>query len=917
LAFSSFLGGGHRAYFIPGGDRAPTYRRRTRTLLIAIALAALSGGIARAQQIVEFPVPTAASEPLGITAGPDGAVWFTENSGNRIGRITTGGVVSEFPIPTAASSPSRITAGPDGALWFTEFNANKIGRITTQGAITEFDVPTPSSLPLGITAGPDGNIWFTELGGHKIGRISLTGTITEFPIPARGPFPAEPYSIVTGPDGALWFSNGSNGQVGRITTEGVIALFRVDSECCAWLAEIAAGPDGNLWFPETNDNKIGRITPTGEYTYFTGLGPGFYQGGPSTDAYGIASGGDGALWFTEVVSNRIGRITTEGTISEIAIPTARSEPNIITAGPDGALWFTELRANKIGRVSAGEHFPQECRLTSGTLCLNAERFRVNVDWRVPSQGTSGVGTAVQLTGDTGYFWFFSSNNIELAIKVVDGRTFNGHFWVFYGALSDVEYTVTVTDMTTGVTKTYANPQGRLGSVADTAAFVGSGPLRALEPTSSPSNAEVAAVDLARTASELTFTEFPVSDPNSGVNAITNGPDGALWFTETNANKIGRITTTGALTEFPVTGNPFGITSGPDGALWYTTIGGTIGRITVAGAVTGYPLAANSRPNQITRGTDGALWFTDNGRNTIGRITIGGVIAEFPIPTPNTNVWGIAAGPDGNVWFTETMGNPTTQGSRGAVGRITPAGTITEFRSSIPEATPVGIVAGPDGNLWFTEFNANRIGRITPEGLITESQRLPGEIRGVVSLTAGPDGALWFVDDAIPYGKISRITTSWNLSEFDLPSSNVRSLGITTGADGNLWFTDRAGNKIWRVAIGSSPAQCSTGSQNLCLNADRFRVRVDWQVPDQGTSGVGRAVSLTGDTGYFWFFSSNNVELVIKVVDGRTFNGHFWVFYGALSDVEYTITVTDTLTGTTKTYTNPRGQLASVADTAAF
>ncbi len=82
-------------------------------------------------------------------------------------------------------------------------------------------------------------------------------------------------------------------------------------------------------------------------------------------------------------------------------------------------------------------------------------------------------------------------------------------------------------------------------------------------------------------------------------------------------------------------------------------------------------------------------------------------------------------------------------------------------------------------------------------------------------------------------------------------------------------------------------------------------------------GVGRAVALTPDTGYFWFFSSNNVELVIKVVDGRAFNGFFWVFYGALSDVEYTITVTDTDTGAVKTYTNPQGRLASVADVAAF
>ena len=77
---------------------------------------------------------------------------------------------------------------------------------------------------------------------------------------------------------------------------------------------------------------------------------------------------------------------------------------------------------------------------------------------------------------------------------------------------------------------------------------------------------------------------------------------------------------------------------------------------------------------------------------------------------------------------------------------------------------------------------------------------------------------------------------------------------------------------------------------------------------------GRAV--TDDTGYFWFFNSTNVELVIKVLDGRAVNGHFWVFYGALSNVQYTITVIDTEPAV-KTYTNPSGTLASVADTSVF
>jgi virginiamycin B lyase len=65
-----------------------------------------------------------------------------------------------------------ITAGPDGNLWFTEDAGNNIGRITTTGEITEFPIPTPQSGPHGIAVGPDGNLWFTEQTGNKIGRIN-------------------------------------------------------------------------------------------------------------------------------------------------------------------------------------------------------------------------------------------------------------------------------------------------------------------------------------------------------------------------------------------------------------------------------------------------------------------------------------------------------------------------------------------------------------------------------------------------------------------------------------------------------------------------------------------------------------------------------------------------------------------------
>jgi len=63
----------------------------------------------------------------------DGNVWFTEQIGNKIGRITTGGTFTEFPVPTAACQPQGVASGPDGNIWFTEQTGSKIGRITTGG----------------------------------------------------------------------------------------------------------------------------------------------------------------------------------------------------------------------------------------------------------------------------------------------------------------------------------------------------------------------------------------------------------------------------------------------------------------------------------------------------------------------------------------------------------------------------------------------------------------------------------------------------------------------------------------------------------------------------------------------------------------------------------------------------------------
>src|SRR3569833_2106257 len=188
----------------------------------------------------------------------------------------------------------------------------------------------------------------------------------------------------------------------------------------------------------------------------------------------------------------------------------------------------------------------------------------------------------------------------------------------------------------------------------------------------------------RPRGEHRFSQFALIDRASSPTFIVDGPDGALWLTEQRANKIGRITLGGEISEYPIptpASAPYSITVGEDGNLWFIeAMANKIGRISQSGAVREF---ATSTPNSgligITAGADGAIRFFENSANRIGRIDRDGRITEFPLPTPNTHPRMIAMGSDGNVWFTEEA--PTVN----RIARITPGGRITEFPIPAPGA----------------------------------------------------------------------------------------------------------------------------------------------------------------------------------------------------------------------------------------
>ncbi len=277
------------------------------------------------------------SAPYAIAAGPDGALWFTDFSAHKIGRITVGGTLTlQSPIPPT-SSPYDITAGSDGAMWFVSQNPSSVSRIDAAGNVLTKNLASGTANPYNIVSGPDGALWFTEAVTKAIGRIPAS---TPLAVPDESRTTNEGATgLASGPDGNIWFTEYSASEVGRMALDGTTTYLPLPPAIENPEA-IEAGPDGALWVTTLNPAAIVRITPAGDQLTFRL---------PVTPFPGeIAVGADGALWFT--ASDNIGRITTDGAIETFPLPAGVGVLDI-TAGPDGNLWFTQANAGLIGRIT--------------------------------------------------------------------------------------------------------------------------------------------------------------------------------------------------------------------------------------------------------------------------------------------------------------------------------------------------------------------------------------------------------------------------------------------------------------------------------------------------------------------------------------------------------------------------------------
>jgi virginiamycin B lyase len=267
---------------------------------------------------------------LGVTFTSRGAAPGKEVSELKV-------EIREWQVPTKGAYPHDPAVGPDGALWFTEQMANKLGRLDpATGAFKEYPlVEGKNSGPHGLVADKEGNIWFTANFGGYIGELDpRTGKVTEYQMPDASV--DDPHTAVFDAHGILWFTAQGGNAVGRLDPRtGKIELKKVQTES-ALPYGIQTDSKGVPFFCELGTNKMGRIDPTTmtitEYKLPEGARP-----------RRLAIAANNTIYFTDFKGGNLGRLDpASGAVKMWPSPGGHeSGPYGIAITPDGMVWYSE------------------------------------------------------------------------------------------------------------------------------------------------------------------------------------------------------------------------------------------------------------------------------------------------------------------------------------------------------------------------------------------------------------------------------------------------------------------------------------------------------------------------------------------------------------------------------------------------
>lgn len=305
----------------------------------------------------EYDLPAGAPFNIVVeTVGPPASVWYTLPDINAIGHLvvtdTTNYMAETYPIPTANSQPYDLVYDGVSRIWFTENAGNKLGRLTIPGgSITEYVIPTPNSAPTGIGVAPDGSVWFLERDGNKLGRFNPTSeSFQEFTYETAG---GQLEDIAVLNNNSIWFTAPPLNRASN---------YRVDLDDFVNVP-VNSGPGGTPFPPGdivTGNNQVWISSPSRNWAgiHFPGTlsfwrwVPLLVSGG---EPQGLAfSSPDGLthIWYVQTAAGWVGKFVTnpQGQIFyhwADPLPTAGSQPRGIAVAGNGHAWITEMGAGKI------------------------------------------------------------------------------------------------------------------------------------------------------------------------------------------------------------------------------------------------------------------------------------------------------------------------------------------------------------------------------------------------------------------------------------------------------------------------------------------------------------------------------------------------------------------------------------------
>jgi virginiamycin B lyase len=299
--------------------------------------------------IKEYDVPTKDAHPHDPALGSDGALWYTEQMTDKIGRLDpVTGASKEYPL-RSGSGPHGLVSDKDGAIWFTAQRGGYIGKLDPKtGQVAEYKLPDAAVRdPHTPVFDQKGVLWFTVQGGNNVGRLDpKTGEVKVKAVPTPG---ALPYGIVVNSQGVPFFAEFGTNKLASIDPQTMEIREYVLPQKDARPRRIAITPDDVLYYTDYARGYLGRYDPqTGKADEWQSPAKG------DADPYGIAFAPDGTVWYSEsgVEPNTLVRFDPKtAAFSQEKIPSGGGVVRNMVATPDGRLYLACSGVNKVAIVN--------------------------------------------------------------------------------------------------------------------------------------------------------------------------------------------------------------------------------------------------------------------------------------------------------------------------------------------------------------------------------------------------------------------------------------------------------------------------------------------------------------------------------------------------------------------------------------